>query len=233
MKFLYGKPQTKMVGNEIWGFFNHYSFMNPWIKTPITVEGITFDSLQRAFTYQKANRKNEKEFILREDLTPKELAEYHEMIPNPPRWRETEKRILQFLHDQKFPIGSSLAEQIVDTSNYLLLNENYWGDTRLGTVNGCGQNLLGRILMDRREVIATHGRKLRAEREERWKKEAIERSKKPVNYDTTNLRPSTIDHLQYTTASTSSPIYTITASSSNSFIVSGIPTITDIPWRTT
>jgi predicted NAD-dependent protein-ADP-ribosyltransferase YbiA (DUF1768 family) len=52
----------------------------------------------------------------------------------------------------KFSRNPDLYLKLRQTSPKLLVEENWWGDQFWGCVNGVGQNSLGRILMDIRDL---------------------------------------------------------------------------------
>ena len=53
----------------------------------------------------------------------------------------------------KFKQNKELARLLIDTDTKELIQENDWNDTVWGTVNGIGENKLGKILMRVREEI--------------------------------------------------------------------------------
>ncbi len=46
-----------------------------------------------------------------------------------------------------------LARKLLSTKDEEIVHENYWGDIFWGTVNGKGQNILGKMLMKIREEL--------------------------------------------------------------------------------
>ena len=56
---------------------------------------------------------------------------------------------------QKFAPGTPLAEKLLDTEGYLLIEGNYWGDNYWGVdfKTGLGENKLGILLMRIREKL--------------------------------------------------------------------------------
>ena len=53
----------------------------------------------------------------------------------------------------KFQQHPILAKKLLATGDTELIEENNWGDTIWGTVDGAGQNLLGKILMGVRQEL--------------------------------------------------------------------------------
>ena len=46
-----------------------------------------------------------------------------------------------------------LAQKLIATGNAYLEEGNQWGDKFWGTVNGTGENMLGKILMKERDIL--------------------------------------------------------------------------------
>lgn len=46
-----------------------------------------------------------------------------------------------------------LAQKLIATGNAYLEEGNQWGDKFWGTVNGNGENMLGKILMKERDIL--------------------------------------------------------------------------------
>jgi hypothetical protein len=67
-------------------------------------------------------------------------------------WNENKVKLMEMLVRQKFH-DRILAHQLLSTGDMHLEEENNWGDTFWGTVNGEGQNHLGKILMMIREEL--------------------------------------------------------------------------------
>lgn len=59
----------------------------------------------------------------------------------------------------KFTQNPVLAQQLMDTSNEELIEKNYWNDTFWGTCDDIGENNLGIILMQLREIFQTNSSK--------------------------------------------------------------------------
>lgn len=53
----------------------------------------------------------------------------------------------------KFMQHYDLAQKLIATGNAYLEEGNQWGDKFWGTVNGTGENMLGKILMKERDIL--------------------------------------------------------------------------------
>lgn len=67
-------------------------------------------------------------------------------------WDDVKVEVMRDLLINKFAIPE-LRELLLDTGGTHLEEGNTWGDRIWGTVAGVGQNLLGRLLMEIRELI--------------------------------------------------------------------------------
>lgn len=66
-------------------------------------------------------------------------------------WNKASYRMMEQVLTYKFAIHSELRELLLETGDATLIEGNTWGDMLWGQVDGVGQNLLGKILMDIRE----------------------------------------------------------------------------------
>lgn len=77
----------------------------------------------------------------------KSLSRY--LIIDTEEWDKVSLRIMMNLVELKFKNNPLLANKLKSTNHKLLVEGNYWKDTKWGVYkkNGLGQNLLGRLLM--------------------------------------------------------------------------------------
>ena len=76
------------------------------------------------------------------DLTPEQLAE----------WENRSVAWMMEILRIKFT-NSHLYYKLLETGTATLIEENTWGDRKWGMVDGVGQNLLGRCLMNVRDYL--------------------------------------------------------------------------------
>lgn len=75
-------------------------------------------------------------------------------------WSQIEaKMVMRALIRVKFTIGSDLAKRLVATHPAKLVEGNLHGDTFWGECNGVGENNLGKILMEHRDLLVHLGEK--------------------------------------------------------------------------
>lgn len=71
-------------------------------------------------------------------------------------WEESKLDIMRNIVERKFVAGSRMAKMLLRTEDEELVEGNNWGDTYWGVSpvgSHNGQNWLGRLLMDRRQVL--------------------------------------------------------------------------------
>jgi ribA/ribD-fused uncharacterized protein len=68
-------------------------------------------------------------------------------------WDAVRDEVMAELIGRKFAVGSPLADQLLATGGATLVEGNAWGDRYWGRFRGEGENVLGEILMDRRDRL--------------------------------------------------------------------------------
>ena len=132
------------------------TFLSNMFDAPVEVDGVTYKNVEAAFQAQKEKdpeaRKRFANMSGKEAkaagravrLTPNEVNEWND------RRTETMYRILQAKFDQ----NPDLMKKLLASQGYDLEEGNTWGDVFWGTVNGKGENNLGKLLMKVRDEAA-------------------------------------------------------------------------------
>lgn len=142
---------------------NPYSFLSNFfrmtggvsIATPWTGE-MTADTTEHLYAAAKARRKKERSAILkaRSPGEAKRLGRRCEVIED---WGLEKIPVMRLCIEAKFPAGTVLADQLVDTFPCNLREGTSWRDEIWGVdINNDaqpGQNLLGMLLMDHRSRL--------------------------------------------------------------------------------
>ncbi len=66
-------------------------------------------------------------------------------------WEQVKVQIMKEICKAKFDQNEDLKKQLLATGRQTLEEGNTWGDRIWGTVDGVGQNYLGKILMEIRK----------------------------------------------------------------------------------
>jgi len=80
----------------------------------------------------------------------KRLGSKFKMIPN---WDATKVVVMRDLIKLKFKTNTILAEKLICTDDHFIVEGNKWGDTFWGVCDGRGRNVLGQLIMERRDFL--------------------------------------------------------------------------------
>lgn len=129
-------------------FRNEYFFLSNFYMAPVTFEGITYTNSEAAFQAQKCiDAEDRKAFST---MSPSEAKRAGRHVKLRPDWETIKVDIMTKIVESKFTQNVNLGLKLLETQDSYLEEGNTWGDRIWGTVNGNGQNLLGKILMQTR-----------------------------------------------------------------------------------
>lgn len=132
-------------------FRDEYYFLSNFYNTPVIYGGIQYQNNEAAFQAQKVLSDDiKKEFS---NLPPNLAKRKGRKVPLRSDWEEVKFGIMHDICKCKFTQNEDLKEKLLSTGDEYLEEGNTWGDRIWGTVNGKGQNHLGKILMDVREEL--------------------------------------------------------------------------------
>jgi N-glycosidase YbiA len=132
---------------ELTGEFRYLSnFWTCFIK----YEGITYPSVENA--YQAAKCKNPKDREKFTKIKSSEAKRLGRIVEIRDGWNAIRISIMYDLLKQKFS-SDPLKWMLASTQQEEIQEGNWWGDTFWGTVNGKGENHLGKLLMRVRDEI--------------------------------------------------------------------------------
>ncbi len=138
--------------SSITRFSGEHSFLSNFYPSEVELDGMRYPTVEHAYQAAKTIDHEERE-IVRSSTTPgmaKKLGK-HVTIRND--WDVIKIDIMKHLVMQKFMNHPRNAELLISTGDIDLIEGNWWGDTFWGTCNGRGENHLGKILMDVRQII--------------------------------------------------------------------------------
>ena len=87
------------------------------------------------------------------ELDASDAKKLGRQVPLRGDWEEVKDNIMYEICKAKFTQNEDLKEKLLATGNDILEEGNTWGDRVWGTVNGVGENRLGKILMRVREEL--------------------------------------------------------------------------------
>ena len=132
-------------------FDKEYFFLSNFYSAKVNYKGITFRNNEAAFQSMKACDMEER-YKFR-DLKPSEAKKLGRTLSLPPNWEANKEYYMREICYAKFTQNKYLRKKLLDTYPAFLEEGNWWGDREWGTVNGVGNNKLGYILMDIREIL--------------------------------------------------------------------------------
>lgn len=132
-------------------FRGEYYFLSNFYETPVTWDDITYKNNEAAFQSAKVLDKSvRKEFAM---LDPSSAKKKGRKVQLRHDWESIKYDVMYEICFAKFSQNEELKVKLLETDNQYLEEGNSWGDKIWGTVNGEGENYLGKILMEIREEL--------------------------------------------------------------------------------
>lgn len=154
------------MSNVINSFRGKYYFLSNFYMAPVTYDGITYTNSEAAFQAQKCkNPADRKAFA---NLNPSEAKKKGRHVALRDDWESGKYAIMYRIVLEKFEQNPLLRLKLQATGDSHLEEGNNWGDRIWGTVNGEGNNLLGKILMMVRMELHKDNELVVLERENGW-----------------------------------------------------------------
>ena len=135
----------------IFEFTGEYRFLSNFWSCYVPYEDILYPSVENAYQAAKcAHKDDRKRFLFCKASEAKRLGQLIEMRSD---WEDVKVSKMRSLVKEKFSRHLDLAKKLLETGDEELQEGNWWGDKFWGTVNGQGQNMLGKILMSIRTEL--------------------------------------------------------------------------------
>ena len=136
-----------------------YGFLSNMHSCSVHWKGITYPSSEHAFVASKIKLTGKLGPILArigvaKIKSPAEAKKFGKTIILYPEWKEEQFEIMKDIVWAKFEQNYGLAKKLIDTGQAELIEGNTWWDLNWGMCNGQGQNRLGQILMEIRDICA-------------------------------------------------------------------------------
>ena len=133
-----------------------YEFLSNFYKASIVWDGKSFSTVEHFFQAHKTMNPEEFERI-RTASGPgaaKSLGNQTELMSE---WEEIKDGVMFHGLLLKFTQHPFLSGELIDTEGMELEEGNNWGDKYWGTVEGEGENMLGKLLMKVRAILSNEG----------------------------------------------------------------------------
>lgn len=141
------------LDNAIIGFSRKtgYEFLSNFYGSTVAYEGLLFPSVEHAYQAAKSlDVSTRKVFCRVKD--PNVAKRMGQSIMVRPDWDDVKIDIMRILIKEKFE-NPFIRWRLIETKGKRLVNENKWNDRFWGIVNGEGENWLGKILEEVRDII--------------------------------------------------------------------------------
>ena len=142
----------------ITSFSGPYRFLSNFYPSIVAYEGMRFSTVEHAYQAAKTLDERERLWIASRPY-PALAKKAGKSVTLRRGWEGMKVDVMRELLAQKFT-NPGLAQQLLDTGEQDLVEGNTWGDVFWGVCSGRGQNWLGKLLMERRSILAAHRSKL-------------------------------------------------------------------------
>jgi len=117
-------------------FRGEHDYLSNFYSCPVEYDGLTYQNTEAAFQAAKCVDRNVgRKVDLRED------------------WETVKIDVMRDVLKSKFSLNSELREKLIATGDVELIEGNHWNDRFWGVCRGKGQNHLGKLLMELREIL--------------------------------------------------------------------------------
>lgn len=132
-------------------FRGYYDFLSNFFAYPFIYNGRRYFNAEAAYQAQKLpTDKGREQFMAISAPAAKKLGKTVELRED---WEAIKVEVMRAVVSAKFEQNPDLAKLLIATGDKHLEEGNHWGDRFWGTVNGAGQNMLGKILMEVRSKL--------------------------------------------------------------------------------
>jgi ribA/ribD-fused uncharacterized protein len=139
------------------GFVGDYRWLSNYFPCPVRYEGRAYGSSEAAYHASKFPENERDEFTKLDPDAAKKLSRRKQV--DQAWWDARKERVMREINFAKFTQNPELAARLLATGDRHLEEANWWGDQFWGTVQGKGQNVLGRVLMDLRAQLRSQAAK--------------------------------------------------------------------------
>lgn len=126
-------------------------FLSNFYETSVEWEGLTYPSSEAAFQAAKTlDQEDRKRFQTMASTVAKREGYKVKLREN---WEDIKIDVMYQIVLAKFSQNEFLKQKLISTGREWLEEGNTWGDRTWGTVDGIGNNYLGKVLMAVRSVL--------------------------------------------------------------------------------
>jgi ribA/ribD-fused uncharacterized protein len=141
------------VPARIDSFQGQYRFLSNFWPAEVEYEHLTYPSVEHAYQSAKTLSMDDRRRIASMPTPAEAKAEGHKLNPLRPDWEQVKFQVMEDCVRYKFTHHPDLCALLLTTGDAHLEEGNTWNDTIWGTVNGVGDNRLGKLLMKIRDEL--------------------------------------------------------------------------------
>jgi ribA/ribD-fused uncharacterized protein len=131
-------------------FQGEYRWLSNFWPAQVILGGAIYPSVENAYQAAKRHPSQRAPFRTCTAGQAKRLGRAATLLP---AWGQEKVLTMRGLLAQKFSVGSELGNRLLATGDCQIAEGNHWGDTFWGVCRGRGQNVLGRLIMERRDYL--------------------------------------------------------------------------------
>lgn len=132
-------------------FRGDYDFLSNFYSCPVEYDGLTYQNTEAAFQAAKCVDRNEREKFV--SLSPGQAKKLGRKVDLREDWETVKIDVMRDVLKSKFSLNFELREKLIATNDVELIEGNHWNDRFWGVCRGKGQNHLGKLLMELREIL--------------------------------------------------------------------------------
>lgn len=133
-------------------FTGCYRFLSNFYPALVTLDGVTYSSVEHAYQAAKTLDPRQRTMILRAK-TSSDAKRLGNRLSIRHDWYYLRLVVMEDLVRQKFTNHQHLRDVLLSTGEQELIERNTWGDRFWGICEGVGENHLGKILMKVRHEL--------------------------------------------------------------------------------
>lgn len=132
-------------------FRGEHDYLSNFYSCPVEYDGLTYQNTEAAFQAAKCANRNEREKFV--SLSPGQAKKLGRKVDLREDWETVKIDVMRDVLKSKFSLNSELREKLIATGDVELIEGNHWNDRFWGVCRGKGQNHLGKLLMELREIL--------------------------------------------------------------------------------
>ena len=132
-------------------FRGEHDYLSNFYSCPVEYDGLTYQNTEAAFQAAKCVDRNEREKFV--SLSPGQAKKLGRKVDLREDWETVKIDVMRDVLKSKLSLNSELREKLIATGDVELIEGNHWNDRFWGVCRGKGQNHLGKLLMELREIL--------------------------------------------------------------------------------